>query len=136
MSRTKITVYDAFAAAIADAKREGAEQMRAAMNDKAQAQPPVAWIRYQSGGGIDGPLLDSQIDDVRRQCWTPLVAADWADRAIPLPTGPRQVVRLSDEEALSALPDCRGQSLGKTWLLSAARAIETAVLAANGLETK
>ena len=50
-----------------------------------------------------------------------------------LPTSPRQAVRLTDVEALSALPDCHGQSFGKTWLLSAARAIEAAVLAANGM---
>ena len=39
-------------------------------------------------------------------------------------------------DRLAALPDCHGSSLGKSWLLAAARAIEAAVLAANGLEVR
>jgi hypothetical protein len=96
------------AAAFAAARREGAEQMREAIAHQAEINALY---------GVHGTTVSTI-------------------RALPLPTGPRQAVRLADEEALSALPDCHGQSLGKTWLLSAARAIETAVLAANGLETK
>lgn len=46
-----------------------------------------------------------------------------------------KVVRLADEQILAALPDCHGSSLGRSWLLSAARDIERAVLRANNLET-
>lgn len=87
---------DLIAAAIADAKREGSEQMRAKMTRKMQAQKPVAWVRYRGDGGIEGPLLDAQVEEVRRHCWTPLVAADWADRSMP--TGPRQAVVLCTAE--------------------------------------
>lgn len=55
------------------------ERMRA-LAEKLQAQKPVAWIRYQSDGGIQGPLLDAQIEDVRRAFWTPLIAAEWVNR--------------------------------------------------------
>lgn len=61
---------------------------------------------------------------IRSIIWVP--AAD-APRA-PKP------VRLTDEQILAALPDCHGSSLGRSWLLSAARAIERAVLRANNLE--
>jgi hypothetical protein len=97
------------------ARREGAEQMREAC--ECLVRPVEARESEDHRIAEDHELAD-------------------AIHATPLPTGPRQVVQLTDEEALSALPDCHGQSLGKTWLLSAARAIETAVLAANGLETK
>lgn len=42
-----------------------------------QESQPVAWIRFCSNGAIEGPLLDSQIEDVRRKsgAWTPLIAA-------------------------------------------------------------
>ena len=64
-------------------------------------------------------------DGTRSIIWVP--AAD-APRA-PKP------VRLTDEQILAALPDCHGSSLGRSWLLSAARDIERAVLRANNLET-
>ena len=63
--------------------------------------------------------------EIRSIIWVP--AAD-APRA-PKP------VRLADEQILAALPDCHGSSLGRSWLLSAARDIERAVLRANNLET-
>jgi hypothetical protein len=57
----------------------------------------------------------------------PAVGVQLYARPVPaIPVGPRQAVLLTDEAALSALPDCHGQSLGKTWLLSAVRAIGTA----------
>lgn len=35
----------------------------------------VAWVRYRSDGGVEGPILDSVIEDVRRKSgvWKPLV---------------------------------------------------------------
>ena len=88
------------AAALEDALREGAEAMREA----AQATP----------SGIDERGI-------------PTVTV-WQIRALPLPTSKRQAVLLTDAEALAALPDCHGSSLGKSWLLAAARAIETAAV--------
>jgi hypothetical protein len=37
-------------------------------------ETPVAWIRFRSDGGVEGPLMDSQIEDVRKRsgAWTPL----------------------------------------------------------------
>ena len=34
----------------------------------------VAWVRYRSDGGIEGPVLDQHMDDIRRNsgAWTPL----------------------------------------------------------------
>lgn len=46
---------------------------------------PVAWVRHRGDGGIDGPLLDHQIEPVERMSWTPLIAAEWADRSAPQP---------------------------------------------------
>ena len=96
------------AAALADARREGAEA-----------------IREKAAQGWDGCMYDAPGETID-------IGADI--RAMPLPTGPRQAVLLTDAEALAALPDCHGSSLGKSWLLAAARAIETAALAKNGLE--
>jgi len=102
------SLRDLIAAAIADARREAAEQMREACADRVE-------------------VCDQDTDR-----W------EYAEhiRALPLPTGQRQAVLLTDADVLGAMPDCHGTSLGKTWLLNAARAIEAAVLAANGLETK
>ena len=37
---------------------------------------PVAWIRYCSDGGFEGPIMDNLIEDVRKKSgeWTPLFA--------------------------------------------------------------
>lgn len=41
------------------------------------ATKPVAWVRYRSDGGIEGPILDSdsRMCDTRRSFWTPLHTA-------------------------------------------------------------
>lgn len=51
-----------------------------ALEEKLLAQKPVAWVRYTSDGSIQGPLLDSKIDVVRREFWTPLIVAEWVNR--------------------------------------------------------
>jgi hypothetical protein len=33
---------------------------------------PVAYIRYRSDGGFDGPILADHACDIRRREWTPL----------------------------------------------------------------
>ncbi|MHC9085386.1 hypothetical protein ACYX7E_10145 [Luteimonas sp. RIT-PG2_3] len=55
----------------------------------------VAWIRYRSDGGVEGPILDSVIEDVRRKSgvWEPLVhpaltAADHSEDARGLVAAP------------------------------------------------
>lgn len=58
-----------------------------ALAEKLQAQKPVAWVRYASDGSIHGPLLDAQIEDVRRAFWTPLIAAEWANRDVQAAQG-------------------------------------------------
>lgn len=52
---------------------------------------------------------------------------------LSLPTGPRQAALLTDEQIEDAL--CR-PTASPSWLLGSARAIEAAVLAANGLEVR
>jgi len=41
------------------------------------AQEPVAWVRYRSDGGFEGPIMDTdaRMCDTRRSFWTPLYAA-------------------------------------------------------------
>jgi hypothetical protein len=41
------------------------------------ADKPVAWIRFRSDGGYEGPIMDVAMEDVRKRsgAWTPLVAA-------------------------------------------------------------
>ena len=41
---------------------------------------PVAWVRYRSDGGFEGPIMDSdpRICDTRRSFWSPLYAAPQA----------------------------------------------------------
>jgi uncharacterized protein CbrC (UPF0167 family) len=52
---------------------------------KAQQGDPVAWIRLCSDGCYEGPIMNSQIEDVRKAsgAWTPLHAA-----AAPKPKEP------------------------------------------------
>lgn len=44
---------------------------------KAASAEPVAWIRFRSDGGWEGPIHNGQIDEVRRSsgAWTPLYAS-------------------------------------------------------------
>lgn len=46
------------------------------MAENAGSAEPVAWIRYCSDGGYEGPIMDSIIEEVRKRSgnWTPLYA--------------------------------------------------------------
>ena len=41
---------------------------------------PVAWIRYCSDGSYEGPIVDSMMEDLRKEsgAWTPLFERDAA----------------------------------------------------------
>jgi hypothetical protein len=97
-------------AAIAEARREGAEQMREAIAHQAEINALY---------GVHGTTVSTI-------------------RAMPLPTGPRQAVRLTDDQ-ITALVDGYGWGVAEALIEDIpemAREIETAVLAANGLGTK
>ncbi|SDV49249.1 hypothetical protein SAMN05216551_107184 [Chitinasiproducens palmae] len=44
--------------------------------EAAQKRAPVAWVRYRSDGGFEGPIMDTdaRMCDTRRGFWTPLFA--------------------------------------------------------------
>jgi hypothetical protein len=92
------------AAAIAESMRDGAEQMR-----EAAAQ------------SVEGVVIPGWIED-----------ASFRIRAIPLPTSPRQAVRLTDEQ-IDALRRRTGYAAGPIRFHRIALDVETAVLAKNGL---
>ena len=99
------------AAAIADARREGAEQMREA----------CAVCAAES-------LIESEGERM-----TDYVALQI--RAMPLPTGPRQAVRLTNQQIISAMgaPEIEVAQAGAERVIAIGHAIEAAVLAAIGL---
>jgi hypothetical protein len=109
-------------AALAEARREGAEQMRidAGMLCTAQADEADGDIAYR---------------DACHDCAK-------AVRALPMPTGPRQAVRLTDEQIGFIAHEVAQKFLGgagndtENWDTELSRAIETAVLAENGMGTK
>jgi hypothetical protein len=105
-------VRSLIAAAIADAKREGAEQMRieAGMLCTAQADEADGDIAYR---------------DACHDCAKSV-------RALPLPTGPRQAVRLTDEQ-IDALRRRTGYAAGPIRFHRIALDVKTAVLTKNGL---
>jgi len=141
---SKASLRDMIAAELANARREGAEQMRAGFVARMRDQRPVAWVRYQSDGGIQGPLLDAQVDGARREFWTPLIAADWVNRSMP--TDKRHAVLLTDaaiaEAFLSRCPaHLRGEHdvrdmQARPDVMAMGRAVEAAALAANNLEVR
>ncbi len=47
-----------------------------------EAAAPVAWIRFRSDGGYEGPIMDAAMEEVRKKsgAWTPLVAAPVASQ--------------------------------------------------------
>lgn len=104
------------AAALADARREGAERMRAEAAKLARALP----LYYGSGDDGADECLAQAIDD------------------LPLPTGPRQAVLLTRQQ----IDDVMTQHYPLESLLrenvdafeAAVRDVESAVLAANNLE--
>jgi len=59
-----------------DEDRQAAAMLRqyAALTATQQQGQAVAWVRYRSDGGIEGPVLDQHMDDIRRNsgAWTPL----------------------------------------------------------------
>jgi hypothetical protein len=119
-AKTRQGLRDLIAAAIADARREGAEQMRRAAAIACDARS----MCYADDGGSAG---DCAIEI----------------RALPLPTGPRQAARLTDAEIAEAfLSQCPAHLRGahdvrdmqaRPDVMELGRVIETAVLAANGL---
>ena len=101
------------AAALADARREGAEAMRAKAAKLARALP----LYYGSGDDGADESLAQAIDD------------------LPLPTGERQAVLLTDEQIERAV-DGHGWTVSELQvedIPGMARDIEAAVLAANNL---
>lgn len=58
-------------------------------NAAGAADKPVAWIRFRSDGGYEGPLMDEAMEDVRKKsgAWTPLYAAPVAATADAAPAG-------------------------------------------------
>ena len=101
------------AAALADARREGAEQMRAAVESALDDLPlPDGFFVSDIMGAIND--------------------------AMPLPTGERQAVLLTDEQIERAV-DGHGWTVSELQvedIPGMARDIEAAVLAANGLEVR
>jgi len=109
----QLRLRDLIATVIADARREGAEQMRAEAAKIARALP----LYYGSGDDGADESLAQEIED------------------LPLPTGPRQAVRLTDGQ-ITALVDGYGWTVAEALIEDIpemAREIETAVLAANGI---
>lgn len=53
-----------------------------------QQAEPVAWVRFRSDGGYEGPIMDFAIEEVRKKSgvWTPLYAAMSAAQAQPKDT--------------------------------------------------
>jgi hypothetical protein len=49
----------------------------------AERKEPVAWVRYRSDGGFEGPIMDSdaRMCDTRRSFWTPLFTHPTPDDA-------------------------------------------------------
>lgn len=102
---------DLIAAALADAERKGAEAMRTQLAILTPEMASAACWRYTTHS-----------------------AGDYARAvgAAPLPTGPRQAVLLTDAE-VRQIGDATLYAGG---IYDRVRAIETAVLAANGLEVR
>ena len=76
------------------ARAQEREQIIELMRDKCRkvgagdTAKPVAWIRFCSDGCYEGPIMDEQIEDVRKNsgAWTPLYARHnvLADRREPI----------------------------------------------------
>lgn len=127
------------AAALADAERKGAEQMRAQCLTRCDALEDAARRQYKPAlGGNCDPHHQGRSDGAAE------VGASIRD--LPLPTGERQAVRLTDaaiaEAFLSRCPaHLRGEHdvrdmQARQDVMVMGRAVETAVLAANGLEVR
>ena len=79
------------------ARAQERERMIELMRDKCrkvgagETVKPVAWVRFCSDGCYEGPIMDEQIEDVRKNsgAWTPLYARHNAElRGRPLADGP------------------------------------------------
>ena len=97
------------AAALADARRDGAEQMRAESAKLTRKEP----LYYSSGEPAEEELAQA-IED------------------LPMPAGERQAVLLTDAK-VKQIGDATLYAGG---IYDRVRAIETAVLAANGMEVR
>jgi hypothetical protein len=117
--------------AIADARREGAEQMQGAAAALCKAKADREGNKAMETEDDEPDMVDS----LKATAWDFMVMESTI-RALPLPTGPRQAVRLSDEQILELEAGCGHVRLPWDTRLSIVRAAEWAVLAANGLETK
>jgi hypothetical protein len=62
---------------------------------------PIAWVRWRSDGGYEGPLMHAQMDDVRKRsgAWTPLYGAPQTagDAAMPVVAGSDYEEKVLDE---------------------------------------
>jgi hypothetical protein len=121
-----LVIGELIAAALADAQREGAEATREAC---AKACGETYTLAIAHG--------DAAIE-IEALCYPAGMTADNI-RALPLPlpTGPRQAVRLTDDlvREIAYQADCFGEEFDITGAQTdkLSRAIETAVLAANNL---
>jgi hypothetical protein len=72
--------------------------------DTQQEQVPVAWVRFCSNGGVEGPILHTTMDEVRQRsgAWTPLYTAQSAQSGPAMPLSMEQfagLVGLAREDA-------------------------------------
>jgi len=91
---------------------------------------PVAWIRFTSTGGFEGPLHNCQIDDVRKAsgAWTPLyppsaVVPEWFNPHSTPPAHYQPVVGYHpewiDSSNHAGVRECFTTGYGDVWLNSA-----------------
>lgn len=113
------------AAALDDARREGAEQMREAAAALCKSKADREGARAMDAEDDEPDMVDS----LKATAWDFMVMESTI-RALPLPTGQRQAVRLTD----SAVRQLADATLYSGSIYDRVRAIESAVLAANGLE--
>lgn len=77
-----------------------------------QQGEPVAWIRFRSDGCYDGPLMDSQMESVRKTsgAWTPLYTS-----APTIPEGWQLVPKEPTTKMLESLYSGMNTSVGTKW---------------------
>lgn len=73
--------YQAKTEAARNALEDAIVSALAAVPAAAPVVQPVAWIRFRSDGGYEGPIVDAAMEDVRKKsgAWTPLYAASTAE---------------------------------------------------------
>jgi hypothetical protein len=93
-----------------------------------ETREPLAWVRYRSDGGFEGPIMDTdeRMCDARRSFWTPLYAAPQPyPTAVVLDDETRAVLRLCIVELSSWMRD-HGQDLRSQDAVKRARALVAA----------